>query len=271
MNRAHPVFGELKVILGLAPVIVPVIEVADIEWRVGEDQIHPPFGAVIQDLDRVAMNNLIGLRHAAHCREQGGSRKSYRTFSHACQTVNFDKPFVNACFSRIHGGGDCMTLRPVSYNRPSMAQGMNGAVLRLLDANSNRARKRSACWRTTRAFCSMTPLSAGPSKTCATIWRQRPMNGRLRPSSGGTRRAMWASLTKPQPSCSAQDLADVVIAAGKRLGEALRAIEEYLKIVSPADSAKVENARYRFYDLEKRIAFTLQKPGDRFARCGCMC
>ncbi|HEY0913021.1 MAG TPA: thiamine phosphate synthase, partial [Bradyrhizobium sp.] len=62
------------------------------------------------------------------------------------------------------------------------------------------------------------------------------------------------------------DLAHVVTAAGKRLGEALRAIEEYLKIVSPADSAKVETARYRFYDLEKRIALTLQRPGDRFAR-----
>ncbi len=57
-----------------------------------------------------------------------------------------------------------------------------------------------------------------------------------------------------------QDLADVVTAAGKRLGEALRSIEEYLKIAAPRESARVEAARYRFYDLEQRIARTLRSP-----------
>jgi thiamine-phosphate pyrophosphorylase len=59
-------------------------------------------------------------------------------------------------------------------------------------------------------------------------------------------------------------VADVVTAAGKRLGEALRAIEEFLKTVSPTDASKVETLRYRFYDVEHRVAFTLRPP----AACG---
>jgi thiamine-phosphate pyrophosphorylase len=73
----------------------------------------------------------------------------------------------------------------------------------------------------------------------------------------------------------------LVVAAGKRLGEALRAIEEALKtetsirdfprrvagsVGDPPDppSRTVEAIRYRFYDLEQRIAFTL-RPAKRFA------
>jgi len=61
------------------------------------------------------------------------------------------------------------------------------------------------------------------------------------------------------------DVSDVVTAAGKRLGEALRAIEEYLKTESPDDAAKVEALRYRFYDLESRLAVTLRPLACAFA------
>jgi len=85
-----------------------------------------------------------------------------------------------------------------------------------------------------------------------------------------------------------EDFADLVVAAGKRLGEALRAIEEVLKTVSrstgvppvsdhlgtgetpvlrrsaSAPSAAVESIRYRFYDLEQRVALTL-RPAKHFA------
>lgn len=61
-----------------------------------------------------------------------------------------------------------------------------------------------------------------------------------------------------------EDVADVVTAAGKRLGEALRSIEEYLKTLAPSDAARVEQLRYRFYDMEQRIARTLC-PANRFA------
>ena len=61
-----------------------------------------------------------------------------------------------------------------------------------------------------------------------------------------------------------EDLAHVVTAAGKRLGEALRSIEEYLKTVTPGDAARIEAMRYVFYDIEQRVARTL-RPADRFS------
>jgi thiamine-phosphate pyrophosphorylase len=62
-----------------------------------------------------------------------------------------------------------------------------------------------------------------------------------------------------------EDIADVVTAAGKRLGEALRAIEEFSKTFSPSDAAKVEAIRYRFYDIEQTLArtFRLNRRFDR--------
>jgi thiamine-phosphate pyrophosphorylase len=61
------------------------------------------------------------------------------------------------------------------------------------------------------------------------------------------------------------DLAHVVTAAGKRLGEALRAIEEYLKTIDPIAAGDVEAIRYRFYAVEQRIATTLRPAACAFA------
>jgi thiamine-phosphate pyrophosphorylase len=69
---------------------------------------------------------------------------------------------------------------------------------------------------------------------------------------------------KTQAELQRQDVADVVTAAGKRLGEALRAIEEYLKTIAPQDAGRVQQLRYRFYDIEQRLARTL-RPANRFA------
>ncbi len=52
------------------------------------------------------------------------------------------------------------------------------------------------------------------------------------------------------------DASHVAEAAGKRLSEALRAIEEYAKIIDPAFAAAVEKIRYRGYDLERRLTVT---------------
>lgn len=60
-----------------------------------------------------------------------------------------------------------------------------------------------------------------------------------------------------------EDLGAVVTAAGKRLGEALRVIEEVLKTQDATRAAAVESLRYRFYDLEQTIARTL-RPASRF-------
>jgi thiamine-phosphate pyrophosphorylase len=51
---------------------------------------------------------------------------------------------------------------------------------------------------------------------------------------------------------------DVAIAAGKRLGEALRAIEEYGKTIDPPFAAAIERIRYRGYELDQRLMLTAE-------------
>lgn len=53
-------------------------------------------------------------------------------------------------------------------------------------------------------------------------------------------------------------VADVALAAGKRLSEALRALEEYGKLVDPAAAAVIEQLRYRGYDIEQRLGRCLE-------------
>lgn len=62
------------------------------------------------------------------------------------------------------------------------------------------------------------------------------------------------------------ELRDVVTAAGKRTGEALRAVEEYLKVVDAPAAREVEACRYAFYDVERQVALTFASPRERFAR-----
>jgi thiamine-phosphate pyrophosphorylase len=69
---------------------------------------------------------------------------------------------------------------------------------------------------------------------------------------------------KLQTEFTRESIADVVTAAGKRLGEALRAMEEFSKPLRPESAAEIEKLRYRFYDLEQLIARTL-RPLDKFA------
>jgi len=54
------------------------------------------------------------------------------------------------------------------------------------------------------------------------------------------------------------DAAQVVVAAGKRLSEALRSIEEYGKIIDPGFAVAIEKIRYQGYELERRLALTTQ-------------
>jgi len=54
------------------------------------------------------------------------------------------------------------------------------------------------------------------------------------------------------------DAAAVAVAAGKRLSEAFRAIEEYGKVVDPTLAAAIEKIRYQGYELERRLTLTTQ-------------
>ena len=72
---------------------------------------------------------------------------------------------------------------------------------------------------------------------------------------------------KTESEFSRSGLADVIAAAGKRLGEALRALEEATKTIDPDAARKLESARYRFYSIEQTVAMTLRATaGGAFAR-----
>jgi thiamine-phosphate pyrophosphorylase len=135
---------------------------------------------------------------------------------------------------------------------------MNGAVLRLLDANANRAREGLRVMEDYARFViDDQQLSAslkqirhdlagilGPVLAEAIFHRDTP-------GDVGVGNKATSELRR-------EDLGEVVVAAGKRLGEALRSIEEYLKTLTPSDAARIEQLRYRFYDIEQRLARTLR-------------
>src|SRR5687767_12232680 len=117
---------------------------------------------------------------------------------------------------------------------------MNGPVLRILDANANRALK-----------------TLRHDLTTAT--KQHVNNAifyRDTPGDVGTDVKTGQELYR-------QDVADAVTAAGKRMGEALRAMEEMLKVLDLEAAVRVESLRYKFYSLEQQIARTL-RPKEAF-------
>lgn len=141
---------------------------------------------------------------------------------------------------------------------------MNGPLLRLLDANANRARE---ALRVLEDYARFVIDDAAMSMALKEL--RHDLAGATRafvgeavlyrdtPGDVGTDNKTPAELKRA-------DVRDIVTAAGKRLGEALRAIEEYLKALSPPDAARVESIRYRFYDVEHRLAFSLAPCGGRF-------
>jgi thiamine-phosphate pyrophosphorylase len=140
---------------------------------------------------------------------------------------------------------------------------MNGAVLRLLDANLNRAREALRVIEDfTRFVLNDGPLCADLKSlrhelTAATRpFVDEAILHRDTPGDAGT------ANTTPE-EMRRQDVGDVVTAAGKRLGEALRTIEEFLKTRSSTAAERIEAIRYRFYDIELRVARTL-RPANPF-------
>lgn len=142
---------------------------------------------------------------------------------------------------------------------------MNGPVLRILDANANRAREALRVIEEHARFALDDEVLCGSLKTlrhdlAAATSRliDAAILHRDTPGDVGTG-------TKTPAERSREDVAHVVTAAGKRLGEALRTIEEYLKTIDPVAASKVESIRYRFYDVERQIALTLSSAARSFA------
>jgi thiamine-phosphate pyrophosphorylase len=128
-------------------------------------------------------------------------------------------------------------------------------IHRLLDANSNRAREAMRVMEDAARFLLDDPGLARELKSLrhdfASAMRLlglgRPLEWhRDTPGDVGTRIGTRAESQR-------QDVHDVVVAAGKRLTEALRSLEEYGKIETPVAAGRVEALRYRAYELERKL------------------
>jgi thiamine-phosphate pyrophosphorylase len=138
-------------------------------------------------------------------------------------------------------------------------------VLRILDANANRAREALRVIEDYARFvlddgelCGSLKALRHDFSTATAGFVGEAILHRDTPGDVGTTKKTQAELQR-------DDLAHVVTAAGKRLGEALRTIEEYLKTTDPARASQVESIRYRFYNLEQRMARALRPRACLFA------
>ena len=140
---------------------------------------------------------------------------------------------------------------------------MNCSVLRLIDANANRAREALRVLEDYTRFVLDSSELSEVLKTirhdlAAALKQVLPEAILHRDTPNDVGRAISTRAEFKRDS-----LNDVIVAAGKRLGEALRSLEEYLKTIAPEDASRVEAIRYRSYDVELKLARTL-RPSTRF-------
>jgi thiamine-phosphate pyrophosphorylase len=140
------------------------------------------------------------------------------------------------------------------------------AILRILDANCNRAREALRVIEDYARFVlNDEPTSAALKQLrhdlcqATSSFTDTAILHRDTPGDVGT-------TIKVDTELARDDVSHVVTAAGKRLGEALRTIEEYFKTDDPSNASRVESIRYRFYDIEQRLARTLHRRVDELAR-----
>jgi thiamine-phosphate pyrophosphorylase len=138
-------------------------------------------------------------------------------------------------------------------------------VLRIIDANANRARE------ALRVMEDYARFILNDDELCSSLKQARhdfasaigpvlhdAILHRDTPGDVGTQ-------VKTDQELVRDDASAVVIAAGKRLTEALRTIEEFSKTIDPQIARKVEAIRYRAYDIEQKLARTLCSSICRFA------
>jgi len=137
------------------------------------------------------------------------------------------------------------------------------AVLRLLDAATNRARE---ALRVLEDYARFVLDDAALSSRLKQMRHAVAQMARTYPDAvlhRDTPGDVGVAAKLPDELARA-DAAAVVIAAGKRLGEALRSIEEYAKIDNPQIAAAAEALRYEFYEIERRLNLAA-RPRERFA------
>jgi len=131
---------------------------------------------------------------------------------------------------------------------------MNMSIWRILDANANRARE---ALRVIEDYVRFTLDDAGLSAAAKDL--RHDLAAALAPLDAARAHVMrdapgdvGATLTG-SGEYTRHSPRDVIVAAGKRLTEALRSLEEYGKTQDVELAMAVERVRYRAYDLEKRV------------------
>ncbi len=126
-------------------------------------------------------------------------------------------------------------------------------IARIIDANANRAREALRVLEDAARFVLNDKSLTAACKTLrhdVTACVQQFLHiARDRDTAGD----VGTGLTTAGESARAA-LSDVVIAAGKRLGEALRSLEEYAKTIDADAAAQLKQMRYRGYELEQNFA-----------------
>ncbi|MCF7958505.1 MAG: thiamine phosphate synthase [Phycisphaerae bacterium] len=142
---------------------------------------------------------------------------------------------------------------------------MNKQILRLIDANFNRAREGLRCMEDFARFllndAHLSSLVKQSRHDLSQIIAQLPQNELL--AARDTPGDVGTTITTESEHKRSDPLA-VLQAAVKRLPEALRCLEEYTKIDAPELSARLEALRYKAYHLEKQLIAKADRT-NRFA------
>ncbi len=131
-------------------------------------------------------------------------------------------------------------------------------VARILDANANRAREAMRVMEDAARF------ALNDASLCESL---KKLRHDLREALDGLPPG-WLEANRATPddvgtslSTGAEhrraNLVEIVIAAGKRLSESLRVIEETGKTLNISFSSQIESIRYRAYDLDSRLQMSL--------------
>ena len=170
--------------------------------------------------------------------------------------MNSQSPSSIPNLTNSHQADGLQSVCPASKLPP-----IDPAAARILDANLNRCRE------ALRLAEDYARLTLDDERLCADLKAIRHALAAVTPPDLDLHRDtpgdVGTSVTTPAEAAR-RDLGHAVVAACKRFGEASRVVEELLKIAAPADAAAVESARYRFYEIERRLLLTL-RPRDRFA------
>ncbi len=137
-------------------------------------------------------------------------------------------------------------------NRLSLAE--EQSIFRILDASANRCREGLRVIEEFVRFHqedeqnvrNIKAIRHQFSQVCLELDLEQAIQARDTPGDVGTK------ITLPS-EMSRQSLQELVRANCSRVGESLRTLEEYSKLISPEAPALIEKIRYQFYDIEKQL------------------